>query len=639
MTPATGSQNKCAERRDTLSVDSKNRSRTERRYVSSATMALLPTAGKRIKLPKVERLPSFITWIPLARNRRMTEDQSVVGRIQIYYDQRDGEALIYRDSDSDKEVINEEEEKIEFTIFEDEILRKTTKEFGLADAVLNALAQCFYKKPCQIKARYDGLNSRDINCDATSSSFLKKDPNVPSRTFNTPFCRQCFILGCRLHRSAQNVIFPAEKQRPMRLAVEEQKSCESGTTSEKSLLKKALEICDQNSENVLAREADKGVDPLAENCAEGDVQKMGTQRGGKSSFVRKRGKVRCSKFTKKSSSYSSVRSRISVKKGELNHHYEPCGCKSACGKDCLCLLNRTHCEKYCGCPKSCKNRFRGCRCAKRQCRTRQCSCVAASRECDPDVCRNCFIGCGDGTCGAPPQKEKGYNCMNMRLLQNQHQKVLVAISDVSGWGAFIKNACEKDECIGEYRGELITHKEADKRGRIYDLMNSSYLFDLNDQYVLDALRMGSKLRFANHDSNPNCYAKILLVDGDHRIGIFAGKNLSPGQELFLDYCYGEDVAPQWVKDHKASGSNKDKEYTTSRSRVKRKTSSSKEDEGVYQAKRKVSSSKEDEEYTPSRSRAKRKVSRSKKDEEYNPSRKRAKLKDSGSKKGDDYALH
>lgn len=133
------------------------------------------------------------------------------------------------------------------------------------------------------------------------------------------------------------------------------------------------------SDNVQALEADKGVDPMAENCAEGDGRKMvstsnlmlwmvmdffilhcclytmilvvkmyqSTQQG-KSRFVRKRGKVRCSKFTKKSSGYSSLKSRISVKEGELNHHYEPCGCKSACGKDCLCLLNRTHCEKYCG---------------------------------------------------------------------------------------------------------------------------------------------------------------------------------------------------------------------------------------------------------------------------------------------------
>lgn len=43
------------------------------------------------------------------------------------------------------------------------------------------------------------------------------------------------------------------------------------------------------------------------------------------------------------------------------------------------------------CPKSCKNRFRGCHCAKSQCRSRQCPCFAADRECDPDVCRNCWV--------------------------------------------------------------------------------------------------------------------------------------------------------------------------------------------------------------------------------------------------------
>ncbi|KAL8116740.1 hypothetical protein AgCh_023045 [Apium graveolens] len=82
MTRATGSENKCVERRDTTSVDNKNSSRTERRYVINtnneengiysiggghcfATMTLLPTTGKCINLEKVERVPSFITWIPL----------------------------------------------------------------------------------------------------------------------------------------------------------------------------------------------------------------------------------------------------------------------------------------------------------------------------------------------------------------------------------------------------------------------------------------------------------------------------------------------------------------------------------------------------------------------------------------------
>lgn len=51
----------------------------------------------------------------------MTEDQSVVGRRRIYYDQNGGEALIC--SDSEEEVMDEEEEKKEFAEFEDYILR------------------------------------------------------------------------------------------------------------------------------------------------------------------------------------------------------------------------------------------------------------------------------------------------------------------------------------------------------------------------------------------------------------------------------------------------------------------------------------------------------------------------------------
>ena len=51
----------------------------------------------------------------------MTEDQSVVGRRRIYYDQNGGEALIC--SDSEEDAIEEEDEKKEFTESEDYILR------------------------------------------------------------------------------------------------------------------------------------------------------------------------------------------------------------------------------------------------------------------------------------------------------------------------------------------------------------------------------------------------------------------------------------------------------------------------------------------------------------------------------------
>lgn len=50
----------------------------------------------------------------------MAEDQSVVGRRRIYYDQHGSEALVC--SDSEEDIIEPEEEKHEFSDGEDRIL-------------------------------------------------------------------------------------------------------------------------------------------------------------------------------------------------------------------------------------------------------------------------------------------------------------------------------------------------------------------------------------------------------------------------------------------------------------------------------------------------------------------------------------
>lgn len=349
--------------------------------------------------------------------------------------------------------------------------------------------------------------------------------------------------------------------------------CKSWKVVEKSLFAKALEIFGRNS-CLIARNLLSGMKTCMDvyqymNFIEnkgtcravdgsscfGEGHAQGKERT-RSRFLRRRGRVRRLKYTWKSAGYHSIRKRITDRKDQPCRQYNPCGCQTACGKQCPCLLNGTCCEKYCGCPKICKNRFRGCHCAKSQCRSRQCPCFAADRECDPDVCRNCWVGCGDGSFGGPNQRGDNYECRNMKLLLKQQQRVLLGKSDVSGWGAFLKNSVGKHEYLGEYTGELISHKEADKRGKIYDRENSSFLFNLNDQFVLDAYRKGDKLKFANHSPDPNCYAKVIMVAGDHRVGIFAKERISAGEEIFYDYRYEPDRAPAWARKPEAPGGSK-----------------------------------------------------------------------------------
>lgn len=209
----------------------------------------------------------------------------------------------------------------------------------------------------------------------------------------------------------------------------------------------------------------------------------------------------------------------------------PCSHDGICSDDnCSCVQNAFFCTKACGHAEFSPNFFRGCEC-NGYCSTNSCTCLAANRECDPDLCKSC------GACTDPPNTHKRVNqkCRNDNMSMRRHRRLLIGKSTVAGWGLFTKDPLKKGDFVHEYIGELVTQEEGERRGHLYDLADLSYLFNQSTEYVVDATLKGNKVRFGNHSDTPNVCTKKMFVNGNVRIGFYANQNIDAQSELFINY--------------------------------------------------------------------------------------------------------
>jgi SET domain len=151
----------------------------------------------------------------------------------------------------------------------------------------------------------------------------------------------------------------------------------------------------------------------------------------------------------------------------------------------------------------------------------------------------------------------------------------------------------------------VSQAEAQRRGQVYDKVDCSYLFQVNSHWAVDSRKVGGKMRcaaprhfvalswsfvavqrppscfvnhavphgesdsdtaslaspgydasrmwrrlcsFANHRNTNNAYAKVMLVNGEHRVAIYAKVPLAAGAEIFYDYGYhaaSDAYCPKW----------------------------------------------------------------------------------------------
>ncbi|CAL5416354.1 unnamed protein product [Camellia sinensis] len=134
---------------------------------------------------------------------------------------------------------------------------------------------------------------------------------------------------------------------------------------------------------------------------------------------------------------------------------------------------------------------------------------------------------------------EGADLLKTTQLKARKKRLRFQRSKIHDWGLVALEPIEAEDFVIEYVGELIRARISDIRERYYEKMGigSSYLFRLDDGYVVDATKRGGIARFINHSCEPNCYTKVISVEGQKKIFIYAKRHIAAGEEITYNYKF------------------------------------------------------------------------------------------------------
>jgi hypothetical protein len=176
----------------------------------------------------------------------------------------------------------------------------------------------------------------------------------------------------------------------------------------------------------------------------------------------------------------------------------------------------------------------------------------------------------------PPRMPTRTTATTSNSAAARRPKIVVKNSRIHGRGVYAGRKLKKGERVVEYKGELITWKECDRRPPSDpDDPHHTFFFSLSDgKHVIDAAVGGNAAKWINHSCAPNCETEE--DDEGQRVFIVALRDIRAGEELNYDYglITDERITPTLKKNYECRCGARNCRGTMlalkSRSRSKRK---------------------------------------------------------------------